>query len=165
MTSFTPLSPSLLLLLYVRAALRLLFFWVPLLTVSGFALVGGTIDGAAIATISLQALWFAMLTFSLLHTLWLPYLHFQVLGYALRDKDLLVRRGVFFRTIYALPLGRIQHVDTDRGPVERIFGLATVNIYTASGGGADAIIPGLTEENATLLRDALLDKAEGDDGV
>jgi membrane protein YdbS with pleckstrin-like domain len=165
MTSFTPLSPSLLLLLYVRSALQFLLFWAPLLTLGGIALVSGTMNEPALATVGLQAIWFATLSFTLLHTLWLPYLHFNVLGYALREKDLLVRRGVVFRTIHALPLGRIQHVDTHRGPVERLFGLATLNIYTASGGGADAIIPGLTEENAALLRDALLDKAEGDDGV
>ena len=165
MISFTPLSSSLLLLLYVRSAIQLLFFWAPLLTLWGIALISGSVDGPAFAEVGLKILWVATLTFTLLHTLWLPYLHFKVLGYALRENDLLVRRGVLFRTIYAIPLGRIQHVDTHRGPVERIFGLATISIYTASGGGADATVPGLTEESATLLRDALLEKADGDDGV
>ena len=165
MTAYTPLSSSLLLLLYVRSALQLLFFWAPLLSLWGIGLVSGSLDGSAAANLGLRFLWFATLTFTLLQTLWLPYLHFQVLGYALREDDLLVRRGVLFRTIYAIPLGRIQHVDTHRGPVERIFGLATISVYTASGGGADATIPGLTEQNAALLRDALLEKAEGDDGV
>ena len=165
MTSFTPLSPSLLMLLYVRAVIRLLLFWVPFLTAWGLALFGGSLDGQVLTTMGQKWLFFSTLTFSLLHTLWFPYLHYQALGFQLREKDLLVRKGVFFRTIHALPLGRIQHVDSHRGPVERVFGLTTLSIYTASGGGADAVIPGLTEESASHLRDALLDKAEGDDGV
>ncbi|MBK9370580.1 MAG: PH domain-containing protein [Deltaproteobacteria bacterium] len=39
------------------------------------------------------------------------------------------------------PLRRIQHVDTHQGPIERMFGLSTVAVYTAAGMSADGSIP------------------------
>ena len=49
-----------------------------------------------------------------------------------------------------IPMSRVQHVDTGRGPIERRFGLATVVLYTAAG---PSKIPGLAGEVADRLRD------------
>ena len=53
-------------------------------------------------------------------------------GYAEREDDLLVRRGVLFRRLSVIPYGRMQYVDVTAGPFERAFGLATVRMHTAA---------------------------------
>jgi membrane protein YdbS with pleckstrin-like domain len=48
----------------------------------------------------------------------------------------------------------MQFVDVTAGPVERMFGLATVQLHTAAA-ASDAKIPGLPPQEATRLRDRL----------
>ena len=55
-------------------------------------------------------------------------------------------------------------MDTQQGPIDRILGLSSLQLYTASGVSADGSIPGLAEEEAERLRDEL-SKRGGDDGV
>ena len=57
------------------------------------------------------------------------------------------------RTI--VPFVRVQHVDTQRGPIERAAGLSSVVVYTAGSRGADVTIPGLTPERAEALQEQL----------
>jgi membrane protein YdbS with pleckstrin-like domain len=80
-------------------------------------------------------------------------------GYAERADDLLVRRGVAFRTVVVVPYGRMQYVDVYAGPVDRIFGLAKVQLHTASA-RSDAHIPGLPPQEAARLRDRLASRGE-----
>jgi membrane protein YdbS with pleckstrin-like domain len=75
-------------------------------------------------------------------------------GYAEREDDLLVRRGVLVQRLSVVPYGRMQFVDVTAGPVERSFGLATVRLHTAAA-ASDARIPGLEREDAARLRDQL----------
>ena len=78
----------------------------------------------------------------------------KAIGYAEREDDLLVRRGVLFRQLVVVPYGRMQFVDVNAGPLDRRFGIATVQLHTASA-ATDASIPGLTPEEAARLRDRL----------
>jgi membrane protein YdbS with pleckstrin-like domain len=48
----------------------------------------------------------------------------------------------------------MQFVDVSAGPLERAFGLATVELHTAAA-GSDARIPGLAGAEAARLRDRL----------
>ncbi len=80
-------------------------------------------------------------------------------GYAERADDLLVRRGVAWRTVVVVPYGRMQYVDVYAGPVDRAFGLAKVQLHTASA-GSDASIPGLPPQEAARLRDRLASRGE-----
>ena len=75
-------------------------------------------------------------------------------GYAEREDDLLVRRGVLFARLSVIPYGRMQFIDVTAGPVERAFGLATVRMHTAAA-ASDARIPGLAAADAAELRDRL----------
>lgn len=80
--------------------------------------------------------------------------NWQAWGYAERDDDLLVTRGVMFRALTVVPYGRMQFVDVSSGPLERRYGLATVQLHTASP-ATDAKIPGLPAAEAARLRDRL----------
>ncbi len=75
-------------------------------------------------------------------------------GYAEREAELLVRHGVMIRRLSIVPYGRMQFVDVSAGPLERAFGLATVQLHTAAA-ATDARIPGLEPRTATRLRDQL----------
>jgi len=85
-------------------------------------------------------------------------------GYAERDNDLLVRHGLVIRRLSIVPYARMQYVDVTAGPLERAFGLATVQLHTAAA-ATDARIPGLPPGEASRLRDRLTalgeDRAEG----
>ena len=80
-------------------------------------------------------------------------------GYAERDDDLLIRRGVMFARLSVVPYGRMQFIDVTAGPLERSFGLATVRLHTAAA-ATDARIPGLEREEAARLRDSLAELGE-----
>jgi uncharacterized protein len=75
-------------------------------------------------------------------------------GYAERNDDLLVRRGVLVRRLSVIPYGRMQYIDVTAGPLERSLGLATVRMHTAAA-ASDARIPGLERAAAAVLRDQL----------
>ena len=78
----------------------------------------------------------------------------RALGYAEREEDLIVRRGILFRSLTVVPYGRMQYVDVTAGPIDRSLGLATVRLHTASA-ATDATVPGLTADAAATLRDRL----------
>ncbi|WP_327316969.1 PH domain-containing protein [Streptomyces sp. NBC_01235] len=74
--------------------------------------------------------------------------------YAERADDLLISRGVLWREETVVPYGRMQLVEVTSGPVERHFGLASVQLHTAAA-ATDATIPGLDPAEAERLRDRL----------
>jgi uncharacterized protein len=75
-------------------------------------------------------------------------------GYAERNDDLMVRRGVLIRRLSVIPYGRMQFIDVTAGPLERALGLATLRMHTAAA-ASDARIPGLETGAAAALRDQL----------
>ena len=80
-------------------------------------------------------------------------------GYAERDDDLVVGSGIWFRRLVVVPYGRLQFVDVTAGPLDRAFGLTSVQLHTAAA-TSDAAIPGLAPEVAAQLRDRLAAKGE-----
>jgi len=87
-------------------------------------------------------------------------------GFEVGEDALYLERGVVTEVATSVPFVRVQHVDTQRGPLDRLLGLASVVVYTAGSRGADVSIPGLRPERATELRERLRDLAEeGEDAV
>ncbi|GAA3140260.1 membrane protein YdbS with pleckstrin-like domain [Kribbella aluminosa] len=74
--------------------------------------------------------------------------------YAEREDELLVSHGILFRELVVVPYGRMQFVDVTAGPLERAYGMATVELHTATP-ATDAKIPGLHPDEAARLRDRL----------
>ena len=140
---WTPVSPRL------ATARRLMV----VLTVIAVVLVGAI--GLVIADLSLWT--GVLLGVGLAVVVWLWWLigrQVKAVGYADRHDDLLVVQGILFRRLVVVPYGRMQQVDVRRGPVERYFGLATVQLHTAAA-TTDASIPGLLPGEAARLRDQL----------
>ena len=96
--------------------------------------------------------------------LWYPARAYRAWGYRIDERVLEIRSGLVFRTLRLLPLSRIQHVDLQRGPLERVFGLASLVLFTAGTRDAAIPLPGLSAERAIRLRDHLL-AIGGDDAV
>jgi uncharacterized protein len=80
-------------------------------------------------------------------------------GYAERVDDLLVTSGILNRALVVVPYGRMQYVDVTAGPLDRRFGLSTVQLHTAAA-ATDARIPGLVPAEAARLRDRLAARGE-----
>jgi len=81
-------------------------------------------------------------------------------GYALRDKASLFRKGVIWQSVTAIPFNRIQHVETSSTPLDRHFGLATLQLFTAGGSSGDLKIDGLGTDSAENLRVFILGRTE-----
>lgn len=76
--------------------------------------------------------------------------------YALREHDLHFQSGLFFRAVVSQPILRIQHVEIKRGPIERMFNLASLQVFSAGGATHTFEIPGLDLESAQNIRQYLL---------
>lgn len=93
---------------------------------------------------------------------------YRTWGFALEDDALFLERGVLTRVETAVPYVRVQHVDTQRGPLDRVLGLSSVVVYTAGSRGADVTVPGLSPRRASELRAdlrALAIESEPEDAV
>ena len=90
-----------------------------------------------------------------------PPLAFARWRYGLLGDLLLMRYGILFVEERAVPVRRMQHVDLVRGPIERLFGLATLVVFTAGNEGSAFRVPGLSAQRAQQLRDRIVE-ARGD---
>jgi len=135
---------------------------IPALLLLGLAI---GIGGAVLHRLGLALIIWGILVATLLFfAWWYPPKAYAAWGYRRDGKVLELRSGVWFRVVRLLPLSRLQHVDIQRGPLERALGLASMVLYTAGTQEAAIGIPGLNHPTASSLRDELL-KFGGDDGV
>lgn len=98
----------------------------------------------------------------LILTLTMPRLMWRSQGYQLRDKDVHYKHGIIWRAVTSLPYVRVQHVELESGPLERVFKLATLKFYTAGGGSSDMKIPGLPFATASKIRAFVMQQAGED---
>ncbi|MFH8450846.1 PH domain-containing protein [Streptomyces fungicidicus] len=130
----------------------LLVVWLGLLTLAA-GLVPGLLAGPGWAAFALLPLALLLWGWVLLERNWRSW------RYAERADDLLISRGVLWRRETVVPYGRMQLVEVTSGPVERHFGLASVQLHTAAA-ATDATIPGLDPAEAERLRDRLTELGE-----
>lgn len=78
--------------------------------------------------------------------------------YALRDQDILYQSGLFWKKFTVLPFRRIQHAEVHQGPLDRMFDLAKLRIYTAGGSSSDMSIDGLHIKTAQSIKHFILSK-------
>ena len=90
----------------------------------------------------------------------IPDLRWRRWRYEIRDEEVDLQRGIVWVSRTLVPLARIQHVDTQSGPLQRRFGLATVVFYTAAGGNR---IPELSTPVAAAVRDRISELAREQD--
>ena len=77
-----------------------------------------------------------------------PSIQYKKYLYLVKDDEIVFYRGVIFIDSCVIPTVQIQDVGFSQGPVQLIFGLATLEISTA---GSNHQIDGLTKEEAEQL--------------
>ena len=90
----------------------------------------------------------------------LPMLGFAILQqyfyrYGLGPSGLVIREGLFFQNIRQIDYARIENVDTERGVLHRLFGVAQVHVETSTGGKPEATISVLSVRAADALRERI----------
>jgi len=114
-----------------------------LAVVLGFAGSSAAAVTVTVLTAGLTALWWRMVG-----------RRCRAWGYAERERDLIIRKGVLIRRLTIVPYGRMQFVDVKQGPLGRALGVSTVQLHTAAA-ATDARIPSLPDAEAARLRDRL----------
>ncbi|MDH3648759.1 MAG: PH domain-containing protein [Saprospiraceae bacterium] len=98
-----------------------------------------------------------------LGSLWLSSISVAHKEYALRQKDISYKSGIFFRNWITVPFNRVQHCEISRGVLDNAFGLSVLRVFTAGGSGSDISIPGLKPETADRLKELIIAKIEAAD--
>ncbi|EHR50366.1 hypothetical protein SacmaDRAFT_2112 [Saccharomonospora marina XMU15] len=93
----------------------------------------------------------------------LPLWWYRVHRWEITDDAVYTRTGFFWQEWRVAPMSRIQTVDTQRGPLEQLFGLATVTVTTASAKGA-VTIPGLDHRLAAQVAEQLTSTTQATPG-
>ena len=81
----------------------------------------------------------------------------------LDEEALYVRRGKTWFKQICVPRSLVQHLDFERGPLERRYGLATLVVHTAGSHERAVRQAGLHLADAEYLRDVLVPKDRGND--
>ena len=121
-------------------------------------LAGGALASWVLLRVAEVAILLAILPFLAASVLFVllasvvPDLRWRRWHYEIREDEVDLQRGVLWVTRTLVPLARIQHVDTQSGPLQRRFGLATVVFYTAAGANQ---IPELSAPVAAQARDRI----------
>jgi membrane protein YdbS with pleckstrin-like domain len=106
-------------------------------------------------------LWIAALgawLFLFLTAVFLAYKEYFVRGYVLREQDITYKKGWLFHSQTTVPFNRIQHTEINHGPIDRLFKLCELDIFTAGGSASDLSISGLDPEDAAKLKDYISGK-------
>lgn len=82
-----------------------------------------------------------------------PGIAYRRWRYCIREFDLLISRGAIRHIETLVPFDRIQFVESRQGPLERMFSLTQVGVFTAAGQAGR--IPGLDHATAESIRDEL----------
>jgi len=148
-----PVEPAYRNALRVQAAI----FWVPLfigaLVLDRLLLAETPFGGLLPAVIGFIALSGVMVA---------PDRIYRRLGYAIDGRLLRAVRGWLFHTDTIVPFVRVQHIDVTRGPIDKIFGTASLVVHTAGTHNSVVVLPGLSPERASEIREAIRGEIRAD---
>jgi uncharacterized protein len=136
--------------------LRLLLLWVPLIVaavVLDQALSGTPWFGLPSVAVPLCALISVALA---------PERVWRRLGYAIDGRLLRVVRGWLFHTDTVVPFVRVQHIDVTRGPLDKMFGTASLVVHTAGTHNSTVTVPGLAPDRAAEIREMIREHVRTD---
>src|SRR5688572_1155204 len=122
---------------------------VPMLILVGVSVFGGGLDADAL----LRAVMFAVLGAAVASVI--GALRWGTTTYAVAGDTIRLRRGFVSVKEVEVPFSRVQALDVEQGPVQRMFGVQSVNVQTGGGGaGGEIKLEALTPKDVARLRDA-----------
>ena len=78
---------------------------------------------------------------------------FKNRSWALRDKDIIFKKGWLFQSTHIVPFAKVQHCILKTGPIGRRYNLASLRFMTAASHQRDISINGLSLEDAEKIKE------------
>ncbi|HUE79192.1 MAG TPA: PH domain-containing protein [Sphingomicrobium sp.] len=136
---------------------RLALLWVALV------IVGVMLDRIVLAELAFFGVaTVTLLTIAVIVVAFAPQRIYRRLRYGLTDRLLQVVRGWLFHVDTVVPFVRVQHLDVTRGPLDKLFGTATLIVHTAGTRNSIVTVPGLAPERAAAIRDIIREQIRTD---
>lgn len=88
---------------------------------------------------------------------------FAIRGYAVRELDICSRSGFIFTKTQVIPYRRLQQISLKQGPLDRLAGSHTLELFVAGSSGSDVSIHGLSLEDAQRAYSFILDQIRLDE--
>jgi putative membrane protein len=130
---------------YALAALREAAF--PLLALFAVAVLGGGLDAEALA----RGAAFAVI--GLVGSTIMGYWRWSTTTWRVSADGIHHRRGLVSIKETDVPLGRIQALDLEQGPVQRLFGVQALHVQTGGGGArGEIVLEAVGEDDVRALR-------------
>ncbi|KEI17924.1 PH domain-containing protein [Clostridium haemolyticum] len=98
-----------------------------------------------------------ILSILILDVLVKPIIEYKQWKYIITEDRIEFVHGIYFLTTTIIPIVRIQHIDIEEGPINRIYNLAKINIHTA---GGEHKIEGLPKEKALQICEYIKDRIQ-----
>lgn len=103
-------------------------------------------------------LFYIVYIFILILTVSLKTIGFKKRKFAVREKDISYKSGIFFKKLTTVPFSRIQHIEVDEGPLSRVYKLASLSVFTAGDSSDDLVIKGIKKETAIQIKEFISTK-------
>lgn len=113
--------------------------------------IGFLEKGTTLRTIT-AAVMLVILAYQAISIFVYPAIEYRQWEYAIEDDRVVIKHGLFFISRTVIPIIRIQNVNTNQGPIQRLFHLYSVELALASG---TFDIVGLSRETAEDISEKL----------
>src|SRR4051794_1774893 len=123
---------------------------VPLLVIFGVSVPGGDFDAEA----ALRAVTFAVA--GTVVAALAGWFRWRTTTYAVADGTVRMRQGLVSVTEVEIPLARVQAVDIEQGPIQRLFGVYKADVQTGGGGAGGEIVLGALDAQRIARLQALV---------
>lgn len=138
-----PLDPAYVKVMRIGAAI---FATIPLAAALVIESAQLTVAGLFLIPVTMLAAWWVFVVPSRRYARW---------RYSLGADRLRIERGYLFYSDTVVPLGRIQHIDVDQGPIMRRYDLARLTVHTAGNHNSSVSLPGLRHADALAMRETM----------
>ena len=91
-----------------------------------------------------------------------PQRRYRRLRYRLTDRMLHSLHGWMLHTDTIVPFVRVQHLDVVRGPLDKLFGTASLVVHTAGTHNSIVTVAGLAPDRAAEIRDVIREHVRSD---
>lgn len=152
--NFKPIDPNYLKVSLISSALFFIIVIGGAIAIIDLSDFEEKMNGYLISICSILALAIANIT--------LTILGFKKKQYALRQRDIIYTKGLIWSVRTTVPFNRIQHAELKQGPIERLYKINSLKLFTAGGQSSDLVIPGLPDKDALSIKDFVLKKTEED---
>ncbi len=87
----------------------------------------------------------------------LPFYVYALFGYQIHEDYVMIQSGVLFRSQDYIPIKRIQHIEKFQGPIQSLFHITTIRVFTA---GSSDIIVGVPKDEVDSVIHQIRDQLQ-----